>query len=197
MKIMIAALSCCALLLVGCAATAYHPLKFDTQSSRYSTSTIIDPNAITARDVNVDLKKFKFVYLQTSSNVFPRRFEFYIRDVLHRAGLKNVVNTAELSAFILDNPKTQDIVSTSDTLAQRRIAEKVGPYLLVDIKSQWDGNVRRNVTLTIVDVSNGNTLLQINHPKLIWMNVDGEAHLPIFNELQSWADDTVGRRRKS
>jgi hypothetical protein len=197
MKIRNLALICCVFLLGGCAANAYQSPKFDSQTSRYLTSTNIDASAIVVRDVNIDLSKFKFVYLSTNSNVFPGRFEFYVRNVLHRAGLKNVINAGEMSSFILDNPKTQDIVSTSDAVALRRIAEKVGPYLLVTLNSYWDGNVRRNVTLKIIDASTGKTLLQINHPKFIWTNVDGEAHLPVFNEIQSWADDTTGRRRKS
>jgi hypothetical protein len=53
----------------------------------------------------------------------------------------------------------------------------------------WDGNVRRDVTLTVVDLSSGKTLLQIDHNKLIWADVDSEAHYPVLNEFNKWVKE--------
>jgi hypothetical protein len=176
-----------ALFISGCA--TYAPPKVDEKTGMYKASASLDGGAVEKRDTNVDLKKFRFVYLVTQSNVYPGRFEFFARSALAHAGFTNVLNTQELTEFITETPALSSITSVGDLVSRRRLAQLIGPIMFVQVSSMWDGNVRRDVTLTVVDLSSGKTLLQIDHNKLIWADVDSEAHYPVLNEFNKWVKE--------
>jgi hypothetical protein len=182
--------------VTGCA--TYGPVRIDEKTGLYKTSTVLKAGAIQKRDTDVNLKKFRFVYLVANSNIYHGRFEFFVRSALARNGFKYVLNKDELTKMITANPKLSSIQSIDDPVSLKRLSDLVGPIMRVDFKSQWDGDVSRYITLAITDLSNNNLLLKIYHPKFIWGDVDSEAHYPVLNEIKKWIDDSsAGGTRKS
>ena len=174
------------LLVSGCA--VYAPPKIDEKTGLYKQTASVQPGAIEKRDTNVDLKKFRFAYLISDTNVYPARFEYFARSPLARAGITRVLNTREMQEWG-NQPELAGITSLSDPISQRRLSERIGPILLIQLSSMWDGDVTRNVSLTVTDLSSDKVLLQIRHDKFVWMEVDSEAHYPVFNELKKWAEE--------
>lgn len=172
--------------LFGCA--TYAPPKIDPKTGLYETGTSLSENAIHTRNTSVNLSKYRFVYLVADTNVYPRRFEFFTRAALARSGFNRVLNSSELTELIASSPRYSAIQSISDPVSLRRLAEQLGPLLQVQFSSRWDGDVSRYVTMTVTDLATGEQLLHVYHPKLIWMDVDGEAHYPVLNEFKKWAD---------
>lgn len=170
--------------LAGCA--SYAPVQVDQKTGMYSTTTELDKSAIREYDTTVDLQAFRFVYLNANSNVYPGRFEFFVRNALADLGVTQVLNQDELVAFVKAHPKLKDVSSVNDPLAIKKVSEAVGPILMVEFNSIWDGDVRRYVTLKITDASTGRKLLHVEQDKLIWMSVDPEAHYPVLNVLRQW-----------
>jgi hypothetical protein len=181
-----------AVMLTSCA--AYAPPTVDPKTGLIGAMASLDEGAIQVRNTNVDLRKFRFVHLSAGTNVYPARFEFFVRAALDRAGFRHVLNTNELTQLVTSDPKLAAVQSINDPVAQRRLSELAGPILRIDFRSQWDGNVRRYVTLSVVDLSTGNELLRIHNPKTIWMEVDSEAHYPVLNEFQKWVDACVSAK---
>lgn len=181
--------------LTGCVGTHYVPPTFDQKESRYKAIASVDKDKIAIRDTSVNLRKFKVVYLAVDSNVHPARLEFLLRDVLTRAGLKNIVNRDELIRVVRKREELNGLVQF-DSDALKKISSSVGPVLLINARSMWDGDVRRYVSVRAIDAESGATLLDLNHPKFIWVHVDGEAHYPVFNELHSWVADSLSPARR-
>lgn len=177
---------CLLIVLSGCA--SYAPPKINDKTGLYDTSTSLDEGAVQNRNTNLNLRKYRFVHLVTETNVYPGRFEFFTRAALARNGLTTVLNTDELAEMVASNPRFSSIQSVTDPVSLRRLAEQVGPILQVRLSSRWDGDVRRYVTMTVRDLATGEQLLHIYHSKMIWSDVDGEAHYPVLNELKKWVD---------
>jgi hypothetical protein len=175
------------LFVSGCA--VYAPPKIDEKTGLYKQAAALDPGEIRKRDTNVDLKKFRFAYLISDSNVYPGRFEFFARSALARAGITRVLNTHEMTEWISSTSELSEIASLSDPISQRRLSERIGPVLLIQLSSMWDGDVTRDVDLVVTDLSTGKAMLEIHHHRFVWMEVDSEAHYPVFNELKKWAEE--------
>jgi hypothetical protein len=175
-----------ALLVAACG--SYAPPKVDEKTGLYPAIAALDAGAVQKRDTSIDLGRYRFVYLSSDTNVYPGRFEFFARAALAEAGFKHVLNTQELTSFVSSRQQLSTITSIGDPLSQRRISELVGPALRIDVVSRWDGEVRRYVTLTATDMSSGTVLLQVSQPRLIWVDVDSEAHYPVFNEFKRWVE---------
>jgi hypothetical protein len=195
MRFLLPLVLACTCVLGGCA--HYAPPKLDEKTGMYAATASIAPGDIQKRETDVDLSKFRFVFLVAQTNVYPARFEFFTRAALARVGFKNVLNQEEVVSLITSTPELSSIKSVSDPLALRQLSDLVGPSLLVQVKSIWDGDVRRYVTVNVVDLSDGRTLLQLHHEKLIWMDVDSEAHYPVLNEFKKWVDQCSANREKS
>lgn len=182
MKLFLAIL--CFAALGGCA--SYAPVQVDPKTGLYPTATQLEASAIREYETTVDLSKFKFVALSSSSNVYPARFEFFVRAALADLGIKQVLNQDELVAMVKMHPKLTAVTAINDPLAIKKVSDTVGPILLIEFNSVWDGDVRRYVTLKATDASTGKTLLRVEHPKMIWASVDPEAHYPVLNALREW-----------
>lgn len=183
-------LSMLALSLGGCA-SFYTPPQVNPQTGQYLTSTELDQSAIREYETSIDPRKYKFISLQANSNIHPKRFEFFVRNALADLGLKQALNQDELVALVKSHPKLSSLTSINDPLSIKKISETVGPILMVECVSTWDGDVRRYVTLKITDASSGKILLRVEHPKLIWMDADTEAHYPVFNVLRRWFKEST------
>ena len=186
MNIKNATLVCLLATLSGCA--SYAPPKINDKTGFYETITNLDEAAIRTRNTDVNLGKYRFVHLVSETNVYPGRFEFFTRAALAKNGFTRVLNTDELTELIASNSRFSSIQSISDPVSLRRLAELFGPILQIRFSSRWDGDVRRYVTMTITDLTTGEQLLHIYHSKLIWSDVDAEAHYPVLNEFKKWAD---------
>jgi hypothetical protein len=185
----------CAIVQAGCA--HYTPPKVDSKTGMYGAMASVAPGDIQKRETNVDLRKFRFVYLITQTNLYPARFEFFTRSALARMGFKNVLNQEEVAALVTETPELSSLQSEQAQIAVRHLSERAGPVLLVYVRSMWDGDVRRYVNLEVVDLSDGRTLLKLHHEKLIWIDVDAEAHYPVLNEFKKWADQCAPPKERS
>ncbi|MES2946444.1 MAG: hypothetical protein V4772_26550 [Pseudomonadota bacterium] len=182
-----------ALGLVGCA--SYQPVQVDPKTDLYNTATKLEDSAIRENDTSADLAKYRFVVLNTRSNVYPARFEFFIRTALADLGMVKVLNQEELVSLVKMHPKLASMESINDPLAIKKVSDTLGPVLVIDCNSMWDGDVRRYVTLKITDASSGKTFLRIDHPKFIWASVDPEAHYPVLNALRQWVRATASKNK--
>lgn len=174
-----------AALLLTCglgACGTYLPLKLDPTSNRYPTGTHLSPDATLIRETGVDPREFKVVLLMADTNVFPKRFEFFARTALFDLGLKRVLNGTEIR-WLLEDRGLGNVV---DDDSIRRLSASGLPVLVLELQSRWDGSVTYHVTLRATDGRNGKTMLSIDHRKVVRMDVDPEAHLPVFNALRQW-----------
>ena len=173
-------------LIGGCATYALPSI--DEKTGRYSEAAPLEEGAIEKNVTDVDLEKYRFVYLNAESNVHSSRFEFFVREALVRFGFNHILNQTELLDLVTSTEEASEISSISDPLAQRKLSDIIGPILYVEFLSRWDGNASRYVNVQVVDVSTGKVLLKINHPKMIMMEVDSEVHYPVLNAIKDWVE---------
>jgi len=183
------------LAVVGCGSNVFYlPVHVDPKTDMYSTTSEVNKSAILEYDTSVDPRKFRFVALYASSNAYPGRFEFFIRNALAELGIKQVLNQGELEALVKAQPKLKDIPWIGDHLALKRVSDTVGPILMIECNSTSSGSAWRYVTLKISDVSTGRTLLHIEQHKMVWTSVDSEALYPVLNVLRQWFKASTNRK---
>jgi hypothetical protein len=183
-----AALLVPALLLVSCSNTVYGPVKLDEATGAYKTGTKLDEGGLQVQKLGVDLDKYRFVYLHTDTNLNPRQIGFFIRWALAREGLTRVYDTDELTYWVTNDAKFANIASITDPVAQKRLGQLIGPVLKVDYVARWN-EVSQDITLTITDLATGEVLFRVKNARMIWSNVDTEAHYPVLNEFRRWIED--------
>jgi hypothetical protein len=151
-----------ALLTAGCTSYGrgqiYFP-KIDGKAGLYVTEATVNKEDLGVRDTNVDLRKFRFVYLQTGTDVYPERFEFFVRNTLARIGFLQVLNPNEFSALLSSDEKVCSMPRVSDR-EQGQISRIVGPILRVQIYSYRIGVYRRG-KLSVMDLSKEVPLLEV------------------------------------
>ena len=104
------------LLLAGCYSVGpvYTPRTIDGKTGLYVSETSFGTRDILKRDVNVDLTRFRFVHLETRTDLYPDRFEFLARAALARMGFTQVVNSRELSDLLASNPQLAPFADKED-----------------------------------------------------------------------------------
>jgi len=174
------------LLLAGCYSVgpAYLPRAIDGKTGLYTGETSFGTRDILKRDVNVDLTGFRFVHLDTRTDLYPDRFEFLVRAALVRMGFTQVLNSKELSDLINSDPKLSPYADKEDWRVQ--VSRMVGPFLTVQFYSSYQGFGRRSATVYVQDSSKEEFLLMLNFEK---GSGDEEACYPALNELKKWFDD--------
>jgi hypothetical protein len=175
-------------LLSGCG--SYAPPKVDDKTGMYKALATVKAGSIRKTDAAVDFNKYRFVLLSPSSNAEPARFEFFVRAALANLGFKHIYNVRELQSLVNSEPQLSQITSLSDPLSQQRISERIGPILGVEFSSQWPGGAFRDVSVKVFDLSEGAILYELTHSKMIWIDVDSEAHYPVLNALKEWVLET-------
>jgi hypothetical protein len=184
----------CAIVHVSCA--QYAPPKVDSKTGEYSAMASVAPGDILTRETDVDLKKIRYVYLYTQTNLYPARFEFFNRAALAGMGFKNVLNHSEVISLVNETPELASLVSDGKIDLQS-LSNRTGPALLVIVKSVGYGSARRYVDLQVRDLSDGRVLFTVHHDKMIWIDVDSEVHYPVFNELKKWVEQCVPPKERS
>ena len=186
------ALAVAALLTIaGCA--QYAPPKIDPKTGQYSTIAEIDKSSYREYVTDVDPRNYRFVALATNSNIYPGRFEFFIRNALAELGTTRVLNRDELVQLARQHPKLQNLTSISDPLALKHVSEVAGPMLLIRVDSLAPTGALRIMRLLVTDATTGRVLLRIDHRKTVWLDADSEVHLPLLNALRQWYLASTGK----
>jgi len=133
------------------------------------------------------LNRYAYVYLQTRSNFYPARFEYYVRHALFRNGFVRVLNQQELTQLVLDTPRLASINSLTDPVAVRRLSMLAGPILQVSYDSTGQG-ARNYTDFSVHDLSTGELLFQIKFDKVIWTDSEKETMQPVLNAFKVWVD---------
>lgn len=173
------------LLLSGCA--TYSSSRIDEKTGMYERNSVADPAWITKSVSGVDFSRYTYVYLQTRTNFYPARFEYYVRHALFRNGFARVLNEQELTSLILDTPRLASINSLSDSVAVRRLSDLSGPILRVSYSSTGQG-ARNYTDFSVHDLSTGELLFQIKFDKVIWTDSEKETMQPVLNAFKVWVD---------
>ncbi|MCF7822162.1 MAG: hypothetical protein K9M17_06965 [Mariprofundaceae bacterium] len=184
--------TCSFLLLSGCAKQATTTEEIDNQL--YSNASILDEVTATRKDVNVDLRKIRFVYLETKTTFYPGRFDFYVRKNLSKMGLKVVLNKEELTALILNNPELSNLSSINDPVSQSRLSTLIGPILKIRVTLGLPNGANRSVSVEITDLSSGRRLLELSHNTLVWANFETEVFFPVFKVMNEWLNEVRALR---
>lgn len=157
----------------------------DAKSGLYDTSTQVAPGGIVVAKVRVSPADFGAVLLIADSNRYPSRLEFVARRALGELGYGTVMNLQEWRAWAADSKfEVPDDKITGQLLKDFSI--RVRPLLIVDVRYGWLGDTQHFGGLRVVDGRTLQSLLVVNHPKGVWMNVDSEVIYPVLNELRKW-----------
>lgn len=177
--------------IAGCA--QYAPATLDPKTGQYNTYVEIDKSAYREYVTDVDPRSYRFVALDARSNVYPARFEFFVRKALADLGSPRVLNVKELVQLVRMHPQLQNLTSVSDPLTLKRISEVTGPTLLVMIDSLAPTGAARLMRLEVTDAASGRVLLRLEQRKTIWMDADAEVNLPLLNALRQWYLASTGK----
>jgi hypothetical protein len=174
----------CLIFLGGCQ-SSYRPLKIDSKTSFYPTTTELDAGATTVFSTSTDPATFPIILLSTSANLRSQVFEFMMRDALAQAGMIKVFTPVEFMA--LAKSKGIDLGNRNQIDATVvEFSSRIVPVLAITYDLQWDGDVRRYSRLKVVDGRSGQALLELNQNRLIWADADSEAIYPVLNQLRKW-----------
>ena len=112
-----------------------------------------------------------------------------MRSALAQSGLTRVYTLDEFKQLAQDKGFTfQDDKINAESL--RRFSTEIGSVLVVDMTYRFVGDARMRSTLIVGDARTGKTLLQVDHPRLVWSDFDAEALYPVLNQLRKWIKDS-------
>jgi hypothetical protein len=169
---------------ISACATTYQPLKVDPKSEMYPTSVTVDPGGIETFVTSSDPRSFPVVLLLTESTYRPANFSFMLRDALAQAGITRVYTPSEFRAMAQDQNFAAG--DTLDSELIKRYSATVAPTLVVSASYVNAGDANTVTALSVQDGRTGQTLLKLDHPKMVWWSFDTEALYPVLNQLRRW-----------
>lgn len=175
----------CLGLVLGACSTVHVPRAVDGKSGLYATDVEVDPGAVLKFDASFDPMSYKYVVIMAETPIRPSVLSFLGRYVLAQAGIKNVYSLSELADLARDRGLGRSGERMPDGW-MFRLARESGPILIVSLDQSHVGGVRWLMRLNVVDVRSGKRLLQVDHLKQLWANLDEEMLYPVLNELLKW-----------
>jgi len=178
-----------AICLAVSSCSAFSLPKVNETTGLYVVEKTVDRDSIKTRVTNVDLKKYRFVWIVTHSENLPQRLEFLGREALAQSGFKHVLDTRELTNLVIATPQLSGI-ELKDSASQRRLAELVGPIAVVDLTEAG-----ASVGIRVSDLTTGKTLLAARY----WdeLSLGNQRIYPVLNELIKWAGDCDATKERT
>ncbi len=171
--------------LGGCS-QAYMLPDVDLTQADLPESAAIPEDAFFVKKPHPDVKSVQFVVLLANSSEDPVGYENLIRESLTRIGFARVLSRNEYTKFLISSGLYKDVSSTFDPISLYRVAESVGPFLVMTFDLHHGGNAVWHNRVQIYDPTMSELLLKFEYDRLNWMSLNYEFVYPAVNEVRDW-----------
>jgi hypothetical protein len=173
-----------ALLLSACADVKPKPM--DPSSGLFPTMTILDKDAV--RLSKPFDPKFKHLVYVKVPDEKPKEFsQFYVTELRNSKLFDQVANKSDLEAIVIQRNLTDRVPNVSDMVGLHRLAEEIGPFLVVEPYFQFRGGYSYTGQLTAIDPASGQTVLLLQQNAFNWAGLDSPLVYPLLNGFVQWA----------
>ncbi|HVL59441.1 MAG TPA: hypothetical protein VM491_23350 [Burkholderiaceae bacterium] len=162
------------------------------QAVQHADVTLASAHLALSFDTTVDPKSFPIVLLAAGTPVRPAGFEFTVRSALAQLGLTRVYNVGEFRRLAHDL-RFAGADDTVNAALVRRFSQEIAPVLVVEATNIPFGEARMRFDLRVIDGRDAKILLNVNHPRFIWVDHDAEVLRPVLNQLRRWARASAKR----
>ncbi len=170
-------------LLVSC---AVHEIpKTSLAIENYHTSPTPTMTNMIKDEPYKNISRVNFVVINTDSTVEPARYKELVKYSLNSLGFKEIIDKEEFAHRIIE--KGIPVSSSSDLVSLRKIADVLGPFLVIDSSMMQSGSAGYWIsTIRITDPETSSILLEAERRGMTLIDADKEYTYPIMNVLRSW-----------
>ena len=160
--------------------------QIDEKKGKLPTDTKLSPSEIIV-DKTVDLKKYKQFLFCSKWGASYGKYENYIVGTLTQIGGFNQYYTqTELERYVIQNNLTEKVTSISDYIGLSNLQKQVGDFLICETRIEYLGAYTYDFGFKIIDPSNSDVLLHIEHKGFNWSGLDRPVFNPVFNYYIDW-----------
>jgi hypothetical protein len=173
-----------ALLLSACATNAPKPM--DPSTGLFPTMSVLDTGAVKVSKP-FDPKFRHLVYVKVPDGK-PKEFsEFYVAELRNMNLFDQVASKSDLEAIVIQRNLADRVTNVSDMVGLHRLAEQIGPFLVVEPSFEFKGGYSYTGRLLVVDPATGETQLSLQQNAFNWAGLDSPLIYPLLNGFVQWA----------
>lgn len=176
------------LFLSACADVKPKPINPST--GLFPTGTVLDGDAVQV-NTPFDPKFKRLVYIKVPEDK-PKDFsQFYATELRNSKLFDQVAEKSDLEAIVLQKELTEKVPSVSDLVGLHKLAQSIGPFLIVEPYFEWKGGYNYMGQLKAIDPETGKTVLQLQQKAFNWAGLDSPLVYPLLNGFLQWARGTA------
>ncbi|HEV2747866.1 MAG TPA: hypothetical protein VGW34_11280 [Allosphingosinicella sp.] len=179
-----AALSAAAFALAACSST----LKTAelNATGRFDTGASVDPGSLTiAAPYSAQRYGKMAVVLNFTEN---RTINSFFHDsIANSRKFQNVYSETELERYVIQQ-QIEGVTDTSSLLSLNKLAQKIGPFLVLKPYVEPKGGYRVTASLEAIDAQTSQTVFKAEKSVTNWAGLDRPLLYPLFNAFIDWTE---------
>jgi hypothetical protein len=151
----------------------------------FETDTVLYANSIDR------IEPFKnqytsLLYVKTDEN--NKRFNtFHLETFKNMNIFKEVRDKGEMENLVFEKGLANRVSNVSDKIGLHNLQKEIGPFLVVEPHTEWEGGYNYIASLKVFDPQSGKDVLVIKNKAFNWAGLDKPLFFPLFNAFLDWA----------
>lgn len=181
--------ACAAFLLQGCG-PQFKVVQPDDASGRFPTNTVLGESDILLFEPieNLEHQSFNVLMNATNSRWAGAGYFQFVREMVELSGLQDLVDKRHVENLIIAGDLADQVPSFDNRIAFNRLAQYVGPYLIVSTELVNLGGDWWEFSVIVYDPVSSAPKFHAKRRGINWAGLDKPILLPVFNALKDWVD---------
>lgn len=185
MKVFRCTLAALVVAMLASACADVRPKPVDPVTGQFPASKTLDADAVQTIKPFKDSYK-KLVYLKVPDDRPIAFGQFYSTELTNMHVFDKVAMKSDLEAIVIQRNLSGTVPSISDMVGLHKLAEAIGPFLVVEPYVEWKGGYNFVAQLKATDPQTGETVLLLQQHAFNWAGLDGPLVYPLLNGFMRW-----------
>ncbi len=172
-------------LLAGCSSTL-KSVPLNATTGRYETGSLVKAEDVEIKAPFDRAKYGKFAYVKTLGQVQTLN-GFFLESVRNTKLFVTVANKDEVERLVIQN-KYDGVGDPDSLIALHKLAEAMGPFLVIEPYVEWKGGYDYIASIKVVDPTTTETVFSVKKKAFNWAGLDKPLFYPLFNAMLDWAE---------
>ena len=171
--------------VLACACADVKPKPVNPVTGQFPASKMLDADAVqTIRPFRDSYKKL--VYLKVPDDKPVAFGQFYSTELNNMHVFDKVAMKSDIEAIVIQRDLSGTVPSISDMVGLHKLAEAIGPFLVVEPYVEWKGGYNFIAQLKAIDPQTGETVLLLQQHAFNWAGLEGPMIYPLLNGFMRW-----------
>ena len=160
--------------------------QIDEKKGKLPTDTRLSPEDIKI-DKSINLQKYnQFLFISKLGHSTGKYGDYIIGTLKQIGGFKQYYTQPDLERYVIQNNLTEKVTSISDYIGLSNLQKQIGDFLICETNIVYLGAYTYTFEFKIIDPSNADVLLDIEHKGFDWSGLDRPLFNPVFNYYIDW-----------